>query len=222
MLPTLPEVGRRRERPPPRGDAETRAVIVAAAAKEFLEHGYDASIDAIARRAGVSKKTIYRLVATKSDLLVALVAEQGERLRRSIDLVGTDGLGAQETLEVVLRRYVLKVMAPETIALHRIIAAECLRFPHMTEAFYREGSQRIFDVVAGILKRLQARGLLFVADHTRAAAMLVEMIVGAPFRRAVFGLGECPSEDELNRLMKEGIALFLHGCAAKRDNQLHQ
>ena len=193
---------------------------MAAASEEFLEHGYAASMEAIAQRAGVSKKTIYRFVETKSDLLIALMAAKAESLRLSIGLNRTDVMGAQETLELILGQYARQMMSADTVAMHRVVAAECLRFPHLAETFYRDGWQRAFGIIACVLKDLEARGLLMVANRARAAAMLVEMIVGEPLRCAVFGVSKCPDEDEIDRRVKEGITLFLHGCAVERQSDL--
>ena len=51
-----------RGRPQVRCDEDTRALIIEAAAQEFQAKGYEAtSIAAVAARAGVSTKTLYRL-----------------------------------------------------------------------------------------------------------------------------------------------------------------
>lgn len=61
--------GRRRS-----GGEDTRAQIVAAAAKEFLERGYDAaSLRAIARRAGVDAALVHHYFADKADLFAEAV-----------------------------------------------------------------------------------------------------------------------------------------------------
>jgi len=57
-----------------RSDAvRNRANVLAAARAAFGEHGQDAQIDDIARRAGVGVGTVYRHFPTKQDLIDALV-----------------------------------------------------------------------------------------------------------------------------------------------------
>jgi len=73
---------RPRGRPQQRGDAETRALIVGAATGIFLAQGFGAtSMEAVAQAAGVSKKTIYRFVATKEKLLEAVIDTRSAALR---------------------------------------------------------------------------------------------------------------------------------------------
>jgi AcrR family transcriptional regulator len=56
-----------------RSDAErNRALVIAAATETFAEHGLDAPVPEIARRAGVGKGTVYRNFPTKEHLAVAV------------------------------------------------------------------------------------------------------------------------------------------------------
>jgi AcrR family transcriptional regulator len=58
---------------PQRADARrNRAALVAAARVVFAEHGLDASLDEIARRAGVGNATLYRQFADRRGLIAAV------------------------------------------------------------------------------------------------------------------------------------------------------
>lgn len=66
--------GARRAR---RGDAErNRAALLAVARRVFEERGPAASLDEIARRAGLANATLYRHFPTRADLIVAAYAEE--------------------------------------------------------------------------------------------------------------------------------------------------
>jgi AcrR family transcriptional regulator len=60
-----------------RADAErNRAALLTAAREIFGEQGLDASLDEIARRAGVGNATLYRRFPTRRDLVVEVFADQ--------------------------------------------------------------------------------------------------------------------------------------------------
>lgn len=208
------EAQRSHGQPQYRTDEETRRLIVAAAGEEFLERGFTASVEAVARRAGVSKKTIYRVVTTKAELLIALLAERREALGLTIDSSRIDGMGPRDALEYVLGKLARLALSKEFIGLCRVISAESLHFPGMAVAFYNEEPKRSLDLIAGLLEQLRKRGLLDLKDTSAAAAMLLHMITGPLFVATILGLEEPPCEEEIDRQVKDGVAIFLHGCAA--------
>jgi AcrR family transcriptional regulator len=64
-------------RPPLRADARRNHERLLAAAKEvFAEHGADAPLDEVARRAGVGNATMYRHFPTRQELLVAVYSDE--------------------------------------------------------------------------------------------------------------------------------------------------
>jgi AcrR family transcriptional regulator len=66
---------------PLRADAvRNRRLLLAAAADEFAEHGLDASVADIARRAGIGKGTVFRHFATKDELIAAILIDRMDAL----------------------------------------------------------------------------------------------------------------------------------------------
>ncbi|HEY4023605.1 MAG TPA: helix-turn-helix domain-containing protein [Pseudonocardiaceae bacterium] len=62
---------------PRRADAQRNRDLLLAAAKDvFTERGIDAPLDDVARRAGVGNATMYRHFPTRSDLIVAVYADE--------------------------------------------------------------------------------------------------------------------------------------------------
>jgi AcrR family transcriptional regulator len=79
QIPILEDAPARR----PRADAvRNRARIVEAAREVFTARGSDASLDEIARAAGVGIGTLYRHFPTRDDLVVAVFREQTDELQR--------------------------------------------------------------------------------------------------------------------------------------------
>src|ERR1700720_4126329 len=70
-----------RGRPQVRPDDQTRRIVYEAAGHEFAGSGYAAtSMETVARRAGVSTKTLYRLVPNKASLFEGMVSDRLDRL----------------------------------------------------------------------------------------------------------------------------------------------
>src|ERR1700704_5143287 len=92
-----------RGRPQPRPDDETRQLIYEAARHEFAANGYAAtSTEAVARRAGVSTKTLYRLIPNKETLFEAMVSDRLDRLLADVNLHAADHDDIEAALNAAL------------------------------------------------------------------------------------------------------------------------
>ncbi|HEY7023044.1 MAG TPA: TetR/AcrR family transcriptional regulator [Ktedonobacterales bacterium] len=119
-----------------------REQIRAAAQRLFLELGYErASMDAIARAAGVSKQTLYHYYAAKEQLFVAVLrALTIERFQQEAPAVFAERpITSRGELEAALLAYatsaVEHILSPEYVALLRTLIAEAPRFPQVSAHF---------------------------------------------------------------------------------------
>src|SRR5580704_12522976 len=88
-----------RGRPQLRPDDETRQLIYEAARHEFAANGYTATgMEAVARRAGVSTKTLYRLIPNKASLFDGMVTDRLARALANLDLRVIDHAEIEEAL----------------------------------------------------------------------------------------------------------------------------
>src|SRR5579875_1136154 len=85
--PAPPRRASSRVAPPHRSAARTREHVLAVAGQAFYADGIHATgIDAIASRAGVATMTLYRVFASKDDLVAAYVEDSGKRYRALLEL----------------------------------------------------------------------------------------------------------------------------------------
>src|ERR1700750_325136 len=76
-----------RGRPQLRSDDETRQIIYEAARHEFAANGFAAtSTEKVARRAGVSTKTLYRLIPSKAELFEGMMNDRLDRFLADVNL----------------------------------------------------------------------------------------------------------------------------------------
>src|SRR5215475_9424013 len=93
------EPRRGRGRPQLRSDEETRALILEAARREFAHSGYAAtSMENVARRGGVSTKTLYRLLPNKAALFEAMVTDRIDNFVSVVRLKACDGSDVEAAL----------------------------------------------------------------------------------------------------------------------------
>jgi TetR/AcrR family transcriptional regulator, mexJK operon transcriptional repressor len=189
--------------------------ILDAAAELFLTDGYGVtSIESIARRARISKRTFYSRYRDKAALFGAVVHRVIERLRPS----GGVDLYAGGSLEEVLTRlaqYILRAaLTPEALALHRVILAEATRFPELAAVVTEQGGSReAITHIAALLERDAHAAGRVLENGPFAAAQFLQMVVALPQRRA-HGLGTPMTAPELDAWARDTVSLFLNGCRA--------
>src|SRR5712672_1119358 len=118
-----------RGRPQVRPDDETRQLIYEAARHEFAGSGYAAtSIETVARRAGVSTKTLYRLIPNKAALFEGMVSDRIDRFVSEVNLRATDPTNIEEALSAALMACADLALDDEVIALQRMVLQETGKF----------------------------------------------------------------------------------------------
>lgn len=207
---------RSRGRPQVRSDEETLAVILDAAGQEFQANGYEATcIAEVAERAGVSTKTLYRLVPTKADLFGSVISDRIERFIPEIDFAALNSLDAATAIERMLTIFGSLTLEPRTIELTRLVIGEGRAFPEVGAAFYENAIRRTSKAMEEGLRRLCARGLLCLEDPADAVSMLRGMMILEPQRAAMLGQRDPPDADEIRERARRCARIFLNGCAAK-------
>jgi AcrR family transcriptional regulator len=209
---------RGRGRPQLRSDDETRAVIYDAARQEFSTRGFAAaSIADVACRAGVSTKTLYRLIPNKTALFEAMVTDRMDRFVSTVNLGACDGRSIESALQAALMLCADLVLDSEVIALQRIMLAESDKFPDIAEMFYEKAMQRTLGALAAWLEIQRKRGRIALDDVQSAAGILLGMFVFQPQRDVLYGYKPLPQRQEIEARAKTCAALFLSGCALRAD-----
>jgi AcrR family transcriptional regulator len=207
------ETQRSRGRPQLRCDEETRAVIFEAARHQFSAHGFAAaSMENVARHAGVSTKTLYRLVPDKKALFEASLTHRLDRFASVVSLRACEGGDIEAALPAALLACADLVLDPEVIALQRLILADNDKFPDIAESFYTRAIRRTVAALAEWLLVQQKRGLIVLDDVEAAAGMLLGMLVFQPQRDVMFGHKPPPTRSALELRARTCSALFLRGC----------
>jgi AcrR family transcriptional regulator len=197
---------RRRSRP--RGETR-RAQILDAAMAVFLEHGYaGATVELVVGRARASKATIYSFFGGKEGLFDALIDERAERILAGFPDIDGATVNVRAALTNIAQRYLDVAMAPDAIALYRLIVTEGPRFPDLVKGVFRVGQDRVAARVAKALRTWDARGRIRAADPDRLAEQFLAVVRGDLHLRAMAGLLPVDLEQAIERGAHEAVDTF--------------
>jgi AcrR family transcriptional regulator len=201
-----------RGRPQLRPDQETRQIIYEAARQEFAGNGYAAtSMETVARRAGVSTKTLYRLIPNKATLFEGMVSDRLDRFLSQFHLQA-DQVDIGEALYAALMACADLMLDQEVVGLQRMILQETGKFSDLAGTFYNNGIKRTAAALADWLRVQEKRGRIVLDDANEAAGMLLGMLSSAPQRAAIFGGVPMPTRPQIEARVRTCVKLFLRGC----------
>jgi len=198
---------------PSRADAlRLRRRILEAATELFLAEGYGSTtIEAVAARAGISKRTFYHRFDDKSALFAAVVHEIIEQIRPPAGVPLIEGATLRDVLRRLAGMIVRAALSPQAIALHRLVMAESARFPELVRAVHGDGSAREATTLIGGLLAREPSSTLSAEKRAFAAEQFISMVVTLPQRRAM-GYGTPMTAAELDVWADKTVDLFLNGC----------
>ena len=201
-----------RGRPQLRPDQETRQIIYEAARQEFAGNGYAAtSMETVARSAGVSTKTLYRLIPNKATLFEGMVSDRLDRFLSQFHLQA-DQVDIGEALYAALMACADLMLDQEEVGLQRMILQETGKFSDLAGTFYNNGIKRTAAALADWLRVQEKRGRIVLDDADEAAGMLLGMLSSAPQRAAIFGGVPMPTPRQIEARVRTCVKLFLRGC----------
>ncbi len=205
--------GRARGRPKTRSDAAERERIVRSARDLFLDVGYGGTtMDAVAARCGVSKRTLYQLFPAKTDLFRIMVADH----RRSmLALPRPDGedLPLLEALAAIFRLDIDEIDNRDRLAFVRLVLADSDRFSEIGELIEQEGAEPARRLLEAWLSDQQAKGVLRGFPAEALARMLMDMVFSVLIKR--FPGDRLLTVEDRARHARLCLAVFLEGAAAK-------
>lgn len=203
--PEKPTIGR------PVDQGKTDLILQTARHAFFTEGFSQASIEAIAAAAGVSKVTIYNRFGTKEALFTAVVTRECDTMREGLaHAVNASGdiraqlTGFAENMARFLDREDITRMETH-------LAVEAQHNPELGKIFLDAGPRRLHQALAELLAAAAARGELVMDDPWQAAELFASMIKGLADMDRRFCQGHADNHARTQKRITSAVDLFLNG-----------
>lgn len=192
--------------------------VIAGAREVFLQEGYEgASVDVIARVAGVSKATLYSYFPDKRHLFVEVATRECRRQARvAIETIDTARPPAEVLFEAA-ERLMGFVLSDLGCAVFRIVVAEAERFPELGREYWESGPGQVRRILGSYLAEAVARGELAICDIPMAADQFAELCKADLFTRRLMGVADPPGPEARARVARAAVETFLARYAPPPD-----
>ncbi|MEM9582246.1 MAG: TetR/AcrR family transcriptional regulator [Pseudomonadota bacterium] len=184
--------------------------VVAGARKVFLAEGFEgASVDLIAKEAGVSKATLYSYFPDKRVLFIEVAKEECARQAdRSLQVDRTD-LPVRDVLTGMSASMMEFLTSEFAQRIFRICVAESDRFPELGQEFYMSGPQLMEDRLSEFFTLACERGELKIDDIRLAAQQFESLMKADVFVKMVFNVVKTPDPAAIERVIDGAVDTFL-------------
>jgi len=190
-------------------DNAKRREVLEGARRVFMDLGFDgASMNEIARSAGVSKGTLYVYFSDKNRLFEAIVEQEALE-------VGNSAFNFDVSREVVTtlqefgRAYILWLCRPGGGSATRTVMAIAERMPEVGRRFYDNVVARIVTKLASYLKARVEAGDLLIEDFPLAASQFMMCCQASLFLPYIFQAAPAPSAERIAEVVDSATRMFL-------------
>jgi TetR/AcrR family transcriptional repressor of mexJK operon len=193
-------------------DRAKNEAILDAASDVIFERGLGAPLDEVARRAGVSKQTIYNHYGSKGDLVRALIERRSKTISAPLALPGAEAMPV-ETLAAYAEVLLKTVMIDRGVALMRLMIANAGQDTELVRAALPGGFRGARSRLTDFLRREAVSGRLAVDDPDQAADFFVGRVIGHHQIEALLGLPAQLSGESAPRIAREAAERFVRAYA---------
>jgi TetR/AcrR family transcriptional regulator, mexJK operon transcriptional repressor len=181
-----------------------------AAVATFVKYGYDGTtMDAIARAAGITRRTLYARYPDKRAVFADVIPwALTRRTERDADN-DIDDSDLRASLIALGRAGLARAIDPDIVRLTRIAMNESARFPEFAISAHSMTWSGRHRQVMDLLRRHQENGSIEVDDLESAAGHFIAVVEHLPARLADCGIYRSAEEEELH--LQQAVNLFLRG-----------
>jgi len=203
--------------PAQREDSAKRRQIMDGARKVFLAEGFDAaSMGEIARKAGVSKGTLYVYFDSKERLFEEIAHEACAAQAEGVFSLDPADHDVEGVLTRLGRGFVKFLCRPGTISPLRTVMAISERMPEIGREFYETGPARGIAILRSYLESQVAAGSLVIDDCELAAAQFLASCRATIFLPLLFNAINAPADERINHIVGTAVRTFLAAYQRRR------
>ena len=169
--------------------------ICAAALAVFAEKGFAAArLDEIAKRAGVSKGTLYLYFKDKEALFRAVVKDTvSPNIEAIRSIVQTAALPFADIVRMFLPRFVEITSRLPVGAVAKMVIGESRNFPELAKVWHDHVASQAIGMVADLIEQAQARGEVRAGDpRLHALTLMGPMVMGLLWHETLEPVGGTP------------------------------
>lgn len=196
--------------------ARKNDIVLEAAEAAFFEAGFAAtSMDAVADRAGVSKRTVYSNFKNKEELFGAVIRKRcADILTDTLREADFETDDPESVLVRIASKFLQGILSKGQVQLYQTVVAASRRFPSVGAVMYKGPVEESRRTIERFLTFQVERGNLDLPDAAVAAGQLVGLLKSNLQTSLLLSQRVRVTKKVIDENAKSAVHLFLYGAAS--------
>ena len=191
-------------------DKEKRRQILEGAREVFRAKGYEgASMDGIAKAAGVSKGTLYVYFTNKDELFAELITEEKQELAAALDAFQPSDGSFRENLRAFAISFNELLTGESHMSTIRMVVGAVDKFPAVGAIFFKAGAERGTTRLTEVFGQAVEDGRLRPCDPAVAAQHFLALCTAEVMKKSMFGCQLRPTPEGVEKIVDNGLEVFM-------------
>ncbi|MDC8757317.1 TetR/AcrR family transcriptional regulator [Janthinobacterium fluminis] len=174
---------------PARPEHELRDAALRAATWLLLNEGYAATtMEAVAKHAGVAKKSLYKYAANREELVTLVIRSWTDAFVPAFEVEVASAQQVLPALAEILQAMAARVLSADAVGMFRLLSTQFPAHAEMLAVYQRNGIERSTALLCEWFERQRDRGLVRVEDPRALCGLLLSMVIAEPLRQMALGL----------------------------------
>ncbi|WP_338803710.1 TetR/AcrR family transcriptional regulator [Xenorhabdus griffiniae] len=155
----------------------------------LINQGYNkTTMDVVAKKAGIAKKTLYRFAKNREDLLEQVVMGWEDNFIPAFKKDANNFQQLMKSLKIFLIEIAEKTLSMEAVGLFKLLQSD---FPHrevLLDKYQQSGIEKSRNILANWLERQYQKELLKKMDFHIISELIISMVIAEPLRKMALGI----------------------------------
>ncbi|MBO6601660.1 MULTISPECIES: TetR/AcrR family transcriptional regulator [Paracoccaceae] len=184
--------------------------VISGAREVFMREGFEgASVDVIARDAGVSKATLYSYFPDKQQLFLAVLQMECDFQKKASMDIEIQQRSVPDALHHIASSMLEFFLSDAGLSIFRVCVGEAQRFPELGRAFYETGPCTAMAQMAAFMESPKAREVLDIEDAAQAADTFMQLCRTDLMLQRLMGVAPVPTPEQIDKVAGEAVKTFM-------------
>lgn len=188
---------------------QKHANILAAANTLFCDQGFvHTSMDEIAKKAGVSKQTLYSHFGCKNTLFAASITAKADSYQLNSD-VFIDPKQPEKTLSYFAEQFGQLMVSDDALAIYQTCMIHADGHPELAQVFFENGPECILSLLSEYLEKVSIIGVYQFDEPRHCAVRLCLMLFGEMRLKLDLGINVDGLAAKRAQYLQSSVDMFL-------------